>query len=60
MVSGGNGQLGMAHPVTALTQLDQRLHPVQVVQEMTIDVEQGEVIPEVGHHVRRPQLFKES
>jgi hypothetical protein len=60
MVSGGDGQFGMADPVTALTQLDQRLHPVQIVQEMTIDVEQGQVIPEVGDDVGGPQLFKES
>jgi hypothetical protein len=59
MVSGGDGQFGMAHPVTPLTQLDQRLHSIQIVQKMTIDVQQGEVIPEVGDHVRCPQLLKE-
>jgi len=56
VVGRGGSELRIAHRVAALAQLLQALHRIEIVQQVTIDMQQDEAVAEIGDHMLVPDF----
>ena len=53
------GQLRIAHAKAALAQLDERLHAVEIVHEVAVDVKERQAVAKIGDLVLGPHLLEQ-
>jgi hypothetical protein len=56
VIGRGGGELRIAHRIAALAQLLQALHRIEIVQQVTVDVQQREAVAEIGDHMLVPDI----